>query len=538
MRRIVMPFRILKVRSGDDSGAAILLALFVMAVVAALSLSIAGVVLSQSEPTQLTRKDIQTVHAAEAGIEAGLTRLRGAGSATGAGSVAMLPCNTTYGAKFQGSVEGTSQGSLTYSTTITYYAQDPSNPALRLPGNQVACSSSMAVPSYALISSTGVGAAIAGHAASTGNRSLEAVYRFNLTNANVAGGNIQLFQTNPSLCISATTVADGQNVSLAKCDPTDPKQLWSYNPDLSISLTGFNDTLCLYANPNNVVGTYMTLHACGVTPIMSGSTVTGYKNNSEREVWSFNAQGEYEGTNSSAGENGYCFISADNPAKVGTYLKLVTSTKTEAGCGAGHDSIHTWQPDAKVGAGHAGDSTNQLVNYKEFGRCLDITGWNVNAAELIDYPCKQTPNPASVDTNQAWITPNKNNPTGLIQSMCNSSNGSCGNSKSSPVCLQAGTKSVAPTSGTWVLTKTCDSSNKQQLWTYTGKTGVNATSYNFKTNNGLCLSVDPSTATLDKNIPWSYIVVETCDGSYKQKWNAPPLPLGAGIDNTWETTGS
>lgn len=85
-----MPFRRLRMRTADDSGAAILLALFVMAVVAALSVGIAGVVLSQTEPTQLTRKDVQTVHAAEAGIQAGLTRLRAAGSTVSAPSPRFL----------------------------------------------------------------------------------------------------------------------------------------------------------------------------------------------------------------------------------------------------------------------------------------------------------------------------------------------------------------------------------------------------------------------------------------------------------------
>lgn len=525
-----MPFRTLRTRSADDAGAAILLALFVIAVVAALSVGIAGVVLSQQEPTQLTRKDVQTVHAAEAGVQAGLTRLRASGT-SGVGSVAKLPCTTTYGATFTGSVDGTGQGSLTYSTTITYYSQNPSYPSFRIDANRVACNTT-AVPAYALITATGQGLAIGGHAATTGNRKLEAVYSFNLTNANIAGGTIQLFQTtSPALCIAATTVVASARVTLQKCDSTNPAQLWSYNPDLSISLTGYGNSLCLAANPNNVAGTYITLASCNV---LWDSTAKAYKNSSEQEVWSFNAAGEYQASNSAGTEIGYCFVASTdpNPAGVGTYIKLTTS------CNASHDSLHTWQPDAKVGAGHAGDSTNQLVNYKEFGRCLDITGWNASAAELIDYPCKQTPIPANVDPNQKWVTPNQYSPTGPIQSSCNNTNG-CGSSSSSwPVCLQAGTKTTPPTSGTWVLTKPCDSTNNQQKWTSTGNSGSNATNYNFKTNNGLCLSVDPSTASLNSGIPWSYIIVETCDGSYRQKWNAPPLGQDAGLSNTWETTGS
>ena len=42
-----------------------------------------------------------------------------------------------------------------------------------------------------------------------------------------------------------------------------------------------------------------------------------------------------------------------------------------------------------------GAPTNQFVNYAELGRCLDITGQDVNANHLIDYPCKQAPNSSS-----------------------------------------------------------------------------------------------------------------------------------------------
>ena len=118
-----MRARILRVRSTDDSGAAILLALFVIAVVAAMSVGIAGVVLSQSEPTQFTRKDIQTLHAAEGGIQAGLARIRAA-QTSGAGTVTKLPCTTTYGTTFSGQV-GPDQGNLTYNTTITAAACSP-----------------------------------------------------------------------------------------------------------------------------------------------------------------------------------------------------------------------------------------------------------------------------------------------------------------------------------------------------------------------------------------------------------------------------
>src|SRR4051794_24419894 len=120
MRTVSMRMR--RVTVSGDSGAAMLLALFVIAVVASLSVAVAGIVLGQTQPTQFARKNVQTVNAAEGGIEAGLTRIRGA--STGAtGVVTSLPCTSTYGATFAGSL-GPDQGNLSYTTTITYYWTD------------------------------------------------------------------------------------------------------------------------------------------------------------------------------------------------------------------------------------------------------------------------------------------------------------------------------------------------------------------------------------------------------------------------------
>src|SRR4051794_26746127 len=273
MRLSAMRARLLRVKSSGDTGAAILLALFVIAVVAAMSVGIAGVVLSQTEPTQYTRKDIQTLHAAEGGIQAGLARIRAA-QTSGSGTVTKLPCTSgTYGTTFTGQL-GPDQGSLGYSTTITYYSVDPTDPAVRTTSNKVACSASGSptVPSFALVTSSGSGAAIGGHSATTGNRSLEAIYSFSLTNANISGGTIALFQT--SYCISApSTVAAGQKVVMASCNANDARQRWSYNPDLTVSLTGYGDTLCMYANPSNSTSTNITLNTC---------------DGPYREQWSFN----------------------------------------------------------------------------------------------------------------------------------------------------------------------------------------------------------------------------------------------------------
>ena len=497
--------RIRRIVATADTGAAMLLALFVIAVVASLSVAVAGIVLSQTKPTQFDRKNIQTVNAAEGGIEAALTRIRAASSGT-TGIVTSLPCTSgTYGTTFTGSL-GPDQGGLSYTTTITYYWADPSNPANRTTANKVTCSTSgtPTVPNYALIQSSGAGTGtVAGTGATRGNRSLEAVYNFSLTNENISGGSIPLFQS--TFCIDAgSSPAVGTIVKMQPCVTGLPQQMWSYNKNLTINLTGMvQGTLCLQANPNNSTSTIIKLATCSTSNL---------------QQWSFNAAGEYEGTDTSQNYNGYCFYSA---ATAGSTIGLTTT------CNSGHDSVHTWAPSASVGAGAAGATTGQLVNYKEFGRCLDDTGWDVNYAFLIDYPCKQTPNPANVDQNQVFTGPNSNGQ----MVMAYNPNGA------GPYCLQAGTSAAPPISGTLVLTKKCVSTDTSQKWTSTGNSGSNATNYNYVTSNGLCLSIQPATAAaISAGLPWSQIIVETCNGSLREKWNAPPLTQVPGLNDTRETT--
>src|SRR5207253_1331455 len=61
--------------------------------------------------------------------------------------------------------------------------------------------------------------------------------------------------------------------------------------------------------------------------------------------------------------------------------------------------------DAGVGAGAAGPSTGQIVNFNQFGRCIDVTDQNVSSTFLIVWPCKQAPNVASLTWNQRWTGP-------------------------------------------------------------------------------------------------------------------------------------
>ena len=54
-----------------------------------------------------------------------------------------------------------------------------------------------------------------------------------------------------------------------------------------------------------------------------------------------------------------------------------------------------------VGAGMSSAATNQLVNFKQFSRCLDVTNFQPSWSYMIVWFCKQSPNGVP-PWNQAW----------------------------------------------------------------------------------------------------------------------------------------
>ena len=84
----------------------------------------------------------------------------------------------------------------------------------------------------------------------------------------------------------------------------------------------------------------------------------------------------------------------------GSHIVLVTAVVASA---TQYDNIKDLAPDAAVGAGAAGASSGQLVNFNQFGRCLDVTNQDVTSAYLIAWPCKQAPDPTNVAWNQRWV---------------------------------------------------------------------------------------------------------------------------------------
>ena len=506
-------------RTGDDActgqdGAALVLALLFILIVTVTSLAVAAVTLSQVIPSQAEKKTGRTVHAAEAGFDAALNRIRAANDGSGNGLSGQLPCGPITGSV------GPNEGSLTYSVTVKYYATDPTGQPdawLNNSANLMSCTAgagTVSAPGFALLASKGGGTDVPGSTTGAGNRSLQTVYRFKVTNKNVSGGLIHVHDQQTPLCLDVSDkrgVAKSNQLTIQPCDRTNPGQIWSYTKDLLLQVTATDGTLlCLQSEPAKT-GT-------GKPPIKLATCDP----TDPQQAWSFNDIGRFEGTDDRKNTNGSCFTSLSDPADAVAGSQVVP----RQACSGGYDWIHTFSPEPQVGAGAAGESVGNLVNYRYFGRCLDVTNQNVNWTWLIGYPCKQQPDPSRLTWNQVF------NYNGATQQYYT-------NSPSGQYCLQPGDSSNPPVVGTRVLTKPCTTGERYQKWTRTGDTGVYASSYNVVNDGGLCLSLTvPGPSEADAYLSqWGFVVVETCDGTTKQKWNAPPQLLPGGLQDTYEKPG-
>lgn len=481
---------------GGEDGIALMMALMVILIAGTLSVAVAAAVVGQVKPSQSERKLTRTVSASEAGFDAALNRIRAANNGT-VGVRSLLPCGPIAGQV------SSNVGGLSYSVAIQYYSRKPLTVA-----NRVSCSAGgpATVPAFATLISTGSGIDVPGSVAGAGNRTLRTVYDFKSTNANVAGGLIHLYDQDTPLCleVSASGNPAGQDdkLHLATCDDTNPGQKWSYTPDLLLQVAG--TSLCLEARSQ--ANAHITLQPCAPT--------------NREQRWSFNDIGRFEGAAVSGDTNGWCFTSKADPGVDGSRMEM------QHECGGGYDFVHTLSPEARVGAGAAGESNNNLVNYKYFGRCLDVTNQNVGMAFLIGYPCKQRPDPAFLTWNQVFTY------NAISKQYVTAA-------PSGAHCLQAGDNTIPPTSGVRVLTKPCNVGETYQRWDRTGNTGTYSSSYNIKTANGLCLTLEvpgpPEAGTYLRQ--WGMILAQTCNGSLEQKWNAPPNTIDAKLSDTREGTG-
>ncbi len=483
----------------DDEGVALLTAILFMILVAGLSVVLVSTVIGLLAPGQLAQKNTRTIYSAQAGLQTSLAILRSAAAAPDVagkvyGDATKLPCTLT------GQPDAQNDG-LTYSVALTYFSQDPTGQSTAwISANKLSCSAAgvTPVPSYVLIVSQGLGTTALGVTVATaGNRTLSAIYKFKVSTINTKGGRI--YDYGAQYCMEAVTATAGSYVKFvaaAQCT-NDALELWTYDTDYEIKLasTTLNGAagLCITGpvNPGDANGNAV-LQPCLATTDA----------NRWNQLWSWVGSNSWQGQNKtiSAGPSGYCLATgyATGTALTGKYVQISN------GCNGG------FAPSAQVGAGAARYETHQMVNYKEFGRCADVTGEQIGADHMISYPCKQDPTGSGVNLlwNHKWyytepVLPATKSAKQQIYVYYQ-------DKIAQKYCL------TTAANGGFVTFTTCTNAANQD-WVRAYDVGTYVNSYLFTDTNGNCLTADST--KLDGN--WSKLTVATCNGSDAQKWNAP-----------------
>ena len=504
------------------------LAMLLVLVGLTLSGTLGTLVISQIRSAGYDARRVLALHAAQSGLEAGLAVLRAATKVdvqTGrtVGTPEKLQCDPLDGTVGQGN-----PGS--WSVSVVYYDSDPQghrqDPAW-LTAHTVPCTAANGakdVPFFAVFTSVGT----AEHGGGTAKRTLTGTYVFHLENTNILGGLVHVYRgstTLNDLCIDAGsgTPAPGTAAKLQLCSAGSTAQTWAYTPTLQFVLVSSQTGslpfgMCLDADSPHKPNAQVLLQPCqSTTPALY------------RQQWSFNDAANLVGSNtnpkpdlSDLDTDGYCF-QVQNPNQPGSNLIIAKV------CSGTYNNTNTFSADANVGAGQAdsqvGRDIGQLINYNQFGRCLDDTGQNPLATHMIAWPCKQNPNPKKVSWNQRYTLPalpevtdpakgatELNFASGIISTVHTPTG--------VQYCLQSPLSTAVYK---YVTTKLCDGGAAQK-WTVYGRTKLYVTSYRIVDVNGKCLQPrDPSATPSDifqavNKI--SKIYVADCDGSTLQKWNA------------------
>nr|WP_068928153.1 ricin-type beta-trefoil lectin domain protein [Planobispora rosea] len=474
-----------------------------------LSALLIPVVLNQAAITRTASERTQALHAAEAGIDAALGQIRAAADAEGNGVVERLPsCEMT------GSVLPVGTTAPRYKVRITYRDVN-GKPLSNCPPTEV--------PASATLIATGAenpDVPLASDAA--GTRTIQATYAFQTTNANIDGGAIPVAQpTTSPLCMDAgqrETPTPGTQLKMQRCVPGLSQQQFAYTEDLTLKLIGSESLenpvarlgMCLDTDSSQQSGAVVVFRPCEDlrTP---------------KQQWSLNNNSNFQGTTNGVTLNSFCF-NLKNPGLAGSLVVLGGCTATQ--------NQNVFRPQPGVGAGMAGVAVGQLVNFKQFSRCLDVTDHNVSRTYMIAWFCKQAPD-GNISWNQKWSIPAVTAPAtkaeGRIRT--NYGTGYCLRSPNSTASNQYVTVTSCAATGTLA---------DNLKWTVYGRTGDYTTSYRIMDHYGNCLTpTDLDVLKPDTHSDGtSKVKVAPCTGSELQKWNAPanlnqPLPL---TDIT-ETTG-
>jgi hypothetical protein len=495
------------------------MAMLLMVTIVGLMLSalLVPIIISQDRTTRFDITRVHSLDAAQAGIDTTLGLIRAAVT-SGIGDSSELPCGPVAGLV-------NSPGQARYSVIVEYFTADPlttpSAPVMKCAAGYGTYEpiSGAFTPSYARLTSTGTdGAAVNG---SSKGRTLVSTYVFKTSNTNVPGGVIRIYPaagSTATLCMDAGSAipTSGTNVLLQACSTSSPpaaQQVFTYRNDLTIqlpsSITAANPLgLCLDTVAPSFAGYVITVSTCKVP-----ANSTYYS-----QQWSFNDSGAYEASLSTTKYSpgtlaGLCInVASQFAGQAATLATCVNNTSSPA---------QAWIPAPSVGAGAA--APPQWINHLEFGRCMDVTGQDVNATHLIDFPCKQNPYSGAVAWNQKFTSPTI--PAGQAKAT-----GQVYTTKSLiNYCL-----TTPAVSGGYVTVKTCGSvAASLQTWTvYNGdKTLPYSTKFEVVDSGGLCLGLTLPAGSET----WSSLDVEPCTGATEQKWNATANLSAPTLQNTTES---
>lgn len=484
---------------GED-GIALVSTVFFMVMLAGLSFVLLGVILGQMGPAYMAQKSTRTVYAAQAGLQSALGTVRAASkldtTGTRVGDRTKLSCG------YAGSVDGAGTEAR-YTVSIRYYMDDPTSRSdAWLESNKMNCSSSGVAtqPNYAYVLSRGAEDSAEGRAVDEGNRALSATYKFKVTNVNIPGGRI--FNFDKTRCLQARTsggavVAGVEIEFVTGCTSNDERQLWIYDANYQIVLA--NSTL---AGTKLCVTSKTTGSGSSAAPSNGRATLQACRATSDSTR--FSQLFSWEGAHS--------WKVSLNPVTAGPSATCLRNTSNYLETGA----CTTFAPAPSVGAGAASYGTSQIVNYLEFGRCLDVTGEQIGSSYMISYPCKQDPSGtgAFLLWNHKWFyTEASGSATSTVGQIYVRQN----NDPNRQYCLQSPAVGDASKYPTFVA---CSGNNARQQWKRIKDTGDYNSSYVFMDNANRCIQADSS----DRHDGiWSKIIVTACDGGLDQKWNAPSV---------------
>lgn len=550
----------------DDDRGSLPMALLLIMVGMALAAALLPTMIVQDRATVFDGSRLDNLAAAQAGVDAVVGKIRAStttdSSGTVSGNAAGLPCTTATN-PIAGPVN--SVGRARYSAVVSYYTVDPVANPNATPMKCVTgygtydTTTGVFVPSYAQITSRGTDGTTA--TSTTGasiGRTITSTYLFKVSNVNILNGQIRLYPSgSTNYCIDAgqAVPAIGAAVVMQPCSTSTPplaQQLFAYRSDLTIQLSSSVTT----ANPNGLCLDFNTgttnpapAGAAGNPVRLSQCLAVGSSNVPYSQQWSYNDNGGFTASKSDSAStgnlSGQCM--AVGPQTVGASVVL-------AACGDGSTTQY-WLPAPSVGAG--GAVYPQLINYQQFGRCLDISGQDVRADKEIAYPCKQNPQlpyPTAVLWNQKFTYDPQ---TQFLYTTYPNGTKYCLYSVETEGGFVRLTQCSNPA---WISTQNDGVTSTgvptpslaQLQWTNPGNTITNPSNatatpypqrYTFvdaSTDATRCLSIADPTGVANPVIggQWDYITTAACNGSTAQKWNADPSLGTPSLQNITETVGN